>query len=273
MPGWIAIYRDLLAHWLWSKKPFSYGQAWLDLLLRANYAPKQIILSGSPVTIERGQLHTSLAHLADAWGWTVKQVRGFLDLLTENDMIQVRSSKQGRTITIVNYEGYQMLGQSKTHAVSDSLPYPGQTKGKVEGKDRGKDRGKAKPARRLDSSNVWGKAEGKELGKAEGKDITKDKQDREGYAPPAQDQPARGNGFTPPTVDEIRSYMLERGYPDEAQLFVDFYAARGWKHSRGLSMQSWKAAVNVWQRRRTEHERSAGRPTIDLDEWIRGGGE
>lgn len=54
--------------------------------------------------------------------------------------------------------------------------------------------------------------------------------------------------FTPPTVDDVRSYIREKGYQVDAEAFVDFYTSKGWKVGRD-SMKDWKAAVRTWARR------------------------
>ena len=54
--------------------------------------------------------------------------------------------------------------------------------------------------------------------------------------------------FTPPTVDNVRAYCEERGNHVDAQRFVDFYTANGWKVGKN-SMKDWKAAVRTWERR------------------------
>jgi len=40
--GWISVYRSIQGHWLWEDRPFARGQAWIDLLLQANYKDKNI---------------------------------------------------------------------------------------------------------------------------------------------------------------------------------------------------------------------------------------
>lgn len=57
----------------------------------------------------------------------------------------------------------------------------------------------------------------------------------------------RPSRFTPPTVDEIRLYCLERKNTVDARRFFDHYAAVGWYVGKSR-MQDWRAAVRKWER-------------------------
>lgn len=57
--------------------------------------------------------------------------------------------------------------------------------------------------------------------------------------------------FVPPTVDEVRAYCEERKNGLDAEHFVNFYTANGWKQARGKSIVDWKAAVRTWEKRET----------------------
>jgi hypothetical protein len=54
--------------------------------------------------------------------------------------------------------------------------------------------------------------------------------------------------FKPPTVDEVRAYCSERKNNVDAETFVDFYTAKGWKVGNN-PMKDWKAAVRTWEKR------------------------
>ena len=59
-----------------------------------------------------------------------------------------------------------------------------------------------------------------------------------------------GTGFVPPTVEEIAEYVRSRGSCVDPQVWVDYYAARGWMTGRAV-MKDWKAAVRAsetWER-------------------------
>ena len=53
--------------------------------------------------------------------------------------------------------------------------------------------------------------------------------------------------FTPPTINEVKAYCRERNNTVDAERFVDFYTAKGWKVGN-QSMKDWKAAVRTWER-------------------------
>jgi hypothetical protein len=59
----------------------------------------------------------------------------------------------------------------------------------------------------------------------------------------------------PPTLDEVRSYCEERHNGIDAQYFIDYYEARGWKYSKGLPVKSWKACIRTWERNGTRYDK------------------
>ena len=53
--------------------------------------------------------------------------------------------------------------------------------------------------------------------------------------------------FTPPTLEEVKSYCLERKNNVDAQRFIDYYSSNGWKVGKN-PMKDWTAAVRTWER-------------------------
>ena len=53
--------------------------------------------------------------------------------------------------------------------------------------------------------------------------------------------------FTPPTVDEVRAYCLEKNHKIDPERFVDFYQSKGWMVGK-TKMKDWKATVRNWAR-------------------------
>lgn len=57
--------------------------------------------------------------------------------------------------------------------------------------------------------------------------------------------------FKKPTLEEVKAYCLERKNSIDAESFIDYYEANGWKVGRN-SMKDWKAAVRTWEKRETK---------------------
>ena len=104
--GWIPTYRSLQDHWLWQKKPFSPGQAWIDLLMLANYEDTKLPYKGEVITCERGTVNLSISALSTRWGWSRDKTRHFLKLLESDGMVSVNATTHRTTITIANYAIY-----------------------------------------------------------------------------------------------------------------------------------------------------------------------
>jgi hypothetical protein len=53
--------------------------------------------------------------------------------------------------------------------------------------------------------------------------------------------------FSPPSIDEVRAYCQERGNGVDAERFIDYYNANGWRVGKN-AMKDWKAAVRTWEK-------------------------
>jgi DNA replication protein DnaD len=104
--GYIKVYRKIASNPLWMQKPFSDGQAWLDMLLIANYKTGYITKRGARIIVERGQIGTSIKGLADRWGWSRGKVNRFIKHLENEHQIKQQISNVTTLITLLNYEEY-----------------------------------------------------------------------------------------------------------------------------------------------------------------------
>ena len=55
------------------------------------------------------------------------------------------------------------------------------------------------------------------------------------------------NKFSPPTLEEVRDYCIERRNNVDPQRFMDYYTSNGWRVGKN-PMRDWKAAVRNWER-------------------------
>lgn len=120
--GWISIHRKIQECFLWDVKPFSWGQAWIDLLLLVNHQDAKMVFDGKVITVKTGQRVTSIRKLADRWGWSRTKVTHFLTSLEEEQMITRLSDTKKTLLTIVNYEKYQNTNEEKSHRKATEKP-------------------------------------------------------------------------------------------------------------------------------------------------------
>lgn len=114
--GWIKLDRSIENNWLWEAKPFSPGQAWIDLLMMAAHSTGPRQWKGSFLTQHRGEVFTSMVALADRWGWSYKKVRRFIRALEGDKMVQRGDLPKGIRLTIENYTKYQGQGKADDRA-------------------------------------------------------------------------------------------------------------------------------------------------------------
>lgn len=119
MEGWIKLHRKI-TEWDWYDDANTF-RLFIHLLLKAN--SKDAKWRG--IMIKRGQLITSVSHLADDLKLTNKQIRLSLEKLKKTGEVGNQRANNSTMITINKYEDYQGLDETK-----------GQTKGKGKGKQR-----------------------------------------------------------------------------------------------------------------------------------------
>ena len=127
--GWISVYRSIQDHWLWQEKPFSKGQAWLDLLLSANHQDSKIMFDSNLVEVKKGQFITSIRKLCERWGWSNSKLKKFLEILQNDGMIFYKSDSKKTIINIVNYSVYQDVKDTKNDTEAFQRDTPGEDSG------------------------------------------------------------------------------------------------------------------------------------------------
>ena len=102
--GYIFLHRQML-NWGWYTNT-NTKVLFLHCLLKANHV--QAVFENE--IIDRGEFVTSLSHLAEETGLSVKQVRVSLNHLKGTKEVASRSNSKYTVITIVNYDSYQPNG-------------------------------------------------------------------------------------------------------------------------------------------------------------------
>lgn len=106
--GWIKIDRQITDNWVWKAEPFSRGQAWIDLIMKATHEDSSIPFNNHPLQLKRGQLVTSVRKLSKEWQWGKDKVLSFLrDLESENMILRDAQTVHATVLTIVKYDDFQ----------------------------------------------------------------------------------------------------------------------------------------------------------------------
>ena len=234
--GYIKLDRGIMDHWLWEDKPFSIGQAWLDLLLLANHKDVKQFRRGTLETFERGTVVTSYDILAKRWGWGRKKVIHFIDVLIEDGMVVKKGTTKGTALSLVNYEKFQGQGAAE-----------GTAKGTAEGTSEELQRNYGGTTEEL-QRNCRGDTN-KNVNND--KDTIKNDKNERGQSP----APAVS---TPPSLEEVKLYAQVTGAVSDPETFFRYYDERGWKRTRGLPIDNWRKTFDTWEAREKKERAEQG---------------
>lgn len=153
--GWVAVSRAMREHWLVgfgqpvrpadpTRGSLSRAEAWIDLIMECRYEAGTVINGGRKMTLRTGQLVGAVFWLAHRWNWSPKTVRGWLDKLEEDGMIErsspgvdtekgMQSGKQASVLTLCNYSDYQVVDESFVDPRRQANGTQGASKGHAEG--------------------------------------------------------------------------------------------------------------------------------------------
>lgn len=119
--GWIKLHRSIMENRLWKGEKFTRGQAWVDMLMLANWEDGSLRIRGIDMPIRRGQLGWSEVKLAERWNWSRNKVRRFLGELKTKHQIEQQNGNVSSLITIVNYEEYQNRETDSEHQTKQQV--------------------------------------------------------------------------------------------------------------------------------------------------------
>jgi len=113
----------------WKKKPFSEGQALVDLFMDITFSRSRII---EGVKLKEGQLFIKKREKARIWGWTVKRVKRFLKSLEQGkgepweikqEIVKMPTTNPGdksyATGTVLTFVNYDFICESEGEELPD----------------------------------------------------------------------------------------------------------------------------------------------------------
>lgn len=259
--SWIRLHRKLMDDPLYFAEPFTKMQAWIDLLLLANFADRVMFIRGNRVTIKRGQVAYSREWFSGRWRWSRGKIDRFLDMLERENMIGRQKSAVITCISILNYDAYQDNGstdrsvnRSADRSVNRSADRSANRSTEIEPNalifntyendfnlDGSADRSADGTTDEATESTTDGTQHNNIYINTHTKEKNKIKKESAAE-------------FIRPSTAEVAAYMAAQGTPIDARRFVDYYNSVGWCIGT-RPMADWKAAARMWAR--TDQARAA----------------
>ncbi|MBL6466811.1 MAG: hypothetical protein JNG43_01715 [Prevotellamassilia sp.] len=295
--GYVSVPRSFFDSIQWRRKRiFTESEAYLDLLQMAYYGsePTERMVGGAKVEICHGQLAAQQNYLTQRWGWTRYKVRRFFNFLCAHQFAHIFSTPTCSVISV--YHGVTSDGTKnfdtpfdtpfahKTNKITkkkitkklvessvvyDTTPHA-QAEGEVAGAEVNQVAEVAAVAEVPEVATT-------EVAAAEAIEVAAEAQpvsiEPASIIPAAEAVPAAEAKSKPatrrrtppmqrPTVWEVENFCRTQGLQlVDAQRFVDYYEANGWKVGRN-PMRSWQAAARNWQRRELQYQQPAAMAAI-----------
>lgn len=279
--GYVSVPREFFDSIQWRRKRiFTESEAYLDLLQMAYYGsePTERMVGGAKVEICHGQLAAQQNYLTQRWGWTRYKVRRFFTFLCAHQFAHVFSTPTCSVISV--YQGVTSDGTKKFDTPFDT-PFAHKTnnitkkkitKKSVESSVVCDTTPHAQAEGEVTEAEVSQVAEVAAVAEAAAVEVAAEAQPAsimpaaEAKAEPAAPKPATRRRTPPmqrPTVWEVENFCRTQGLQlVDAQRFVDYYEANGWKVGRN-PMRSWQAAARNWQRREMQYQQPAAMAAIN----------
>lgn len=211
--GYIKLHRKLV-DWEWYSDGNTF-RVFLHLLLNANYHETK----WQGITIQPGQLIISTTSFFKPLGISRQSFRTSLTKLKSTNEITTKSTNQYTLVTIVKWALYQPLCQQLTNETTTDSTNEQPTSNQ-----------RVTTSKNIENNkNIFGTA-------LDGLDCFQE----------ALPEKTVQSKFKPPTLDEVKSYCLERRNSVNPSKFFDFYESKGWKVGVN-QMKNWKAAVRTWE--------------------------
>lgn len=287
--GYVSVPREFFDSIQWRRKRiFTESEAYLDLLQMAYYGsePTERMVGRRSFIVKRGQIITTTSFLAERWGWKLHRVRYVLRALSVTSFV-TSIVTSGRTIITVNQGNTSNCSEkSVTSFVTSIVNNKNKiTKKKITKKSvessvvcdttpHAQAEGEVADAEVNQVAEVAAvaKAATTEAAAVEAVEVAAKAQPAsivpaaEAKAEPAAPKPATRRRTPPmqrPTVWEVENFCRTQGLTlVDAQRFVDYYEANGWKVGRN-PMRSWQAAARNWQRRELQYQQPAAMAAIN----------
>lgn len=220
LDNFLPVSRKLQTHWIY--KDSSYLHCWLEMLFNARFSnePKTDIYKGVLYTINRGEFIYSRPTYSARLGISEGKLRTLIKLLVAENMIEEIKSLGNNKPTIykiINYNSYNIQPSERVY-FEGVEEHSNQVTTKSQPSDN-QVTTKSQPLKNIDNKD----------------DIENN------------DNKKNNSRFTPPTLEEVKAYCIERNNNVDPVKWFNYYESNGWKVGKN-KMSKWKSAVITWEK-------------------------
>lgn len=240
-------------------REFSRWEAWEWMIQAAAWKDHKRPVGMTVVELRRGEFLGSIRYLADAWGWTVKRVRVFLDLVCEMDRIRAqRETRHGTVYLLVNYDAYQSTPTDEGADQGTAGAQQGHSTGQRQGTVRGTDKGTANPSNGADHHSQGaqlGARNGNGKGHTDAEKRAQSRSSKETDTTTTSPTNRAGEKATDIHLARLRSYLGDHAHavdlmlasadhpPTWAAAVLGKYGDRGTQPPKGIPRDRWPAVL------------------------------
>ena len=131
MEGWVKIHRKIWKNPVVTKDP-DHLAVWVWLLTHAAAKETDVVFQGKRITLQPGQLVTSLRIIAEEVGVNRQKVSRIINSFKSETQIETRTTASGTLISIDNWQRYQQKRDTKRYTSVTPAGHECDTNKKVE---------------------------------------------------------------------------------------------------------------------------------------------
>jgi hypothetical protein len=119
--GYLLLWRDIMDNPLWNDgRPFSQGQAWIQILLWAEFKSDKQIINGQLVSLKPGEFCMSQREMAESMNWTQSTLNRWLKKLVTLNQVCIKHESRTTHVSVVNWGDRQIAPRDLVRNVNQT---------------------------------------------------------------------------------------------------------------------------------------------------------
>lgn len=272
MLGYVKWHREFWKHPVIGKDG-EHILVWLYLYSHAAHTGYEIDNSGNTIVLKPGQLITSITSISDKTGVSRSKVQRILNNFKGDMLIDTQTNNKNSLISILVWDKFQNSDTqndtqsqiTKSDTQNDTLiDMQSDTLSNTQSDTQSKSEKQLIATHSKDFNNK-SDTQSDTLSDTQSDNI-QECINKNVLNKNVLGEKKKRKRFAPPTIEEVKTYVNEKGYSIDPERFCDYYIANGWTQGKGKPIVDWKAAVRTWAKNDFNKNTSQSK-TWDTGEW------